>query len=109
MQRRAAGGRSHHFARWQDPAKSEDSRPPMDDTPRTFLDRRPPSTTCWDAHPEPEQQLQQPALAPAAQLARGSEPLDALSTALLTDMYQITMAYSYWFNERHNGKWGCLW
>ena len=69
----------------------------MVDTPRTFLDHRAP--TGWDAQPEPEQP--QPH---ADQLARaGGKPLDALSTALLTDMYQITMAYSYWFNERHNG------
>ena len=72
-------------------------RAPMVDTPRTFLDHRAP--TGWDAQPEPEQP--QPH---ADQLARaGGKPLDALSTALLTDMYQITMAYSYWFNERHNG------
>mgnify|MGYP003341653054 CR=1 FL=1 len=70
----------------------------MVDTPRTFLDRRAP----WDAQPEPEQQ--QAAAVGLAHLARSREPLDALSTALLTDMYQITMAYSYWFNGRHNGE-----
>ena len=66
----------------------------MGDTPRSFLDRR--ATHGWNAQPEPEPQ---PSDASPGKLA----PLDALSTSLLTYMYQITMAYSYWFNERHNG------
>ena len=40
---------------------------------------------------------------PRSNVTVSAPPLDPLSTALLTDMYQITMAYSYWFNERHNG------
>ena len=63
------------------------------DTPRSYLDRPPPLSR--KAQPEPELL---PTNAPETQ-----EPLDALSTALLTDMYQITMAYSYWYNSRHNG------
>jgi nicotinate phosphoribosyltransferase len=31
-------------------------------------------------------------------------PSNPLVTPLLTDMYQITMAYSYWFNGRHQDK-----
>ena len=71
----------------------------MGDTPRSFLDRR--ATHGWNAQPEPEPQ---PSDASPGKLA----PLDALSTSLLTDMYQITMAYSYWFNERHNGARVCV-
>ena len=60
-------------------------------TPRSHMDQRAPAG--WQAEPEPEPRV------PGARLA----PLDAFSTSLLTDMYQITMAYSYWFNNRHTG------
>jgi nicotinate phosphoribosyltransferase len=29
-------------------------------------------------------------------------PINPLVTALLTDLYQITMAYAHWKNNRHN-------
>jgi hypothetical protein len=60
-------------------------------TPRSHMDQRAPAG--WQAEPEPEPRV------PGARLA----PLDAFSSSLLTDMYQITMAYSYWFNNRHTG------
>jgi len=28
-------------------------------------------------------------------------PTNSLVTPLLTDMYQLSMVYSYWFNNRH--------
>eukprot|EP01051_Picozoa_sp_SAG22_P010566 SAG22_NODE_957_length_6316_cov_2.176130_8_plen_121_part_00 len=57
------------------------------------------------AEPEPEPE---PAAAGAAAMARmaaaGTEftPTNPLVNPLLTDMYQVTMTYSYWFNGRHD-------
>ena len=80
---------------------------PVEQTPRTRMDAPLPATP----EPEPEPQpapngIHHATTWPYRTGRRAPEAIGAnpLSNALCTDMYQITMAYSFWFNNRHDDE-----
>ena len=78
---------------------------PVEQTPRTRMDAPLPATPEPEPEPAPNG-IHHATTSPYRTGRRAPEAIGAnpLSNALCTDMYQITMAYSFWFNNRHDDE-----